>query len=158
MSQEEQVVRMQTEVLLEYLILAIVALIGSFSKEYLRIMKCNDSCLLEDIKWSRVFLSTFTSFILVYSFSDYLTIHIGYKVLTFCSFVMGLLGFQLLEKMATIEGLRKLIGQAIEILKLIEGKGTTLDREGRGSRRSTNSTKTKTKPSAKTVDDYVGGE
>ena len=134
---------MQIEIFLEYLILAIVSLIGSYSKEYLRIMNCKDSCPLENIRWARIFLSTSTSFILVYSFSNYLIGYLTYKVVVGVSYVVGLLGFQILGYLATIEGVQYLLKEGLKLFhQFMDFKreqdradtyGEINSKEGRGS-------------------------
>ena len=135
--------RVHIEIFLEYLVLAIVSLIGSYSKEYLRIMGCKDSCPLESTRWSRIFLSTSTSFILVYSFSNYLIVHLTYNGVVGLAYVAGLLGFQLTEYLATIEGVQLLLKEGLKLFhqfmdfKREQDKADTYgeinSKEGRGS-------------------------
>lgn len=117
---------MNTEIFLEYLILFVVALIGSYSKEYLIIMQ---SPCVYNVRWSKIFLSTFTSFILIFSFSDWLLQHVSHKILVSVTFVTGLVGFQLLEKLATMEGIRELVHDFIEFRRMSNGSKNT-DKDG----------------------------
>lgn len=90
------------------LIIIITSLAGSYGKDYLRIMK---STRPEKVSLSNVFLSTFTATLVIYGFSDMLVEKFGDKFLAFASFVCGLVGFQLMEKLSTIDGVLGLIKQ-----------------------------------------------
>lgn len=59
------------------------------------------------VKLTRIFVSTITSSILMYSFTDILAVHLGLssKVLISVYFFCGLSGFNALEKLSTIEGI-----------------------------------------------------
>ena len=142
---------MQAEIFIEYLVYAIVCLLGSITQEYMRIMKSNPTCpLLRELQWPRIFLSTFTSFILVYSFSGYLARTFWVECIALAAYTLGILGFEITEKMATISKFRSLAGIGIEFLTMISSKGKIDNREGRGSRRST-------KPKKVNTEDAEGG-
>ena len=64
-----------------------------------------------------VFLSTITSSITIYSFSDFIIDYIGIKGLVFSSFLVGLLGFELLTQLSTLKGVFKWIDIIIKITR-----------------------------------------
>ena len=63
------------------------------------------------------FLSTITASITVYSFSDFIVEYIGLKGLVFSSFLVGLIGFELLNQLSTLKGVFKWIDIIIKITR-----------------------------------------
>jgi len=90
------------------LFIIITALAGSYGKEYMRIMKSDHP---EHISISNVLLSTFTATLVIYGLSNIIIERFGEKFLTFASFVCGLVGFQLMEKLSTVDGILGLCKQ-----------------------------------------------
>jgi hypothetical protein len=66
----------------------------------------------EKVSLSTVLLSTFTATLVIYGVSDILTDKFGERFLALASFVCGLVGFQLMEKLSTIDGIFGLYRQA----------------------------------------------
>lgn len=91
------------------LVIIITALAGSYGKDYLRIMKSKKA---ERVSLSTVLLSTFTASLVIYGVSNILTEKFGERFLALASFVCGLVGFQLMEKLSTIDGIFGLYKQA----------------------------------------------
>lgn len=87
------------------LIIIISALAGSYGKDYLRIMKSSKP---EKVSLTNVLLSTFTATLFAYGFSIFLIEKFGERILAIFSFVCGLIGFQLMEQLSTIDGILRL--------------------------------------------------
>lgn len=79
--------------------------VGSFSKDYLNLF--NQRSKKMDMK--RILISTVAAFIISYASSDLVIRLIGFKGLIGVSYVIGLSGFDLLNRMNSIEKLFHLI-------------------------------------------------
>jgi hypothetical protein len=108
-------------------IIVALSLSGSYGKDYLRILR---SPTPSRISISNILLSTITASICTYGLSDIIVTNIGPKALLVISFIMGLIGFQLLEKLSTIEGV---LGLAKDIKALDGNSGSQSNRERRNS-------------------------
>ena len=98
---------------LNIILIIFISFLGSFSKDYLKVLNnpINKFNIIE------VFLSTITSSITIYSFSDFIIDYIGIKGLVFSSFLVGLLGFELLTQLSTLKGVFKWIDIIIKITR-----------------------------------------
>ena len=98
---------------LNIMLIIFISFLGSFSKDYLKVLNnpINKFNIIE------VFLSTITSSITIYSFSDFIVEYIGIKGLVFSSFLVGLIGFELLNQLSTLKGVFKWIDIIIKITR-----------------------------------------
>ena len=101
---------------LQFMLIMLSALAGSYAKDYQRAIKCGSG----RVDMRRVFLSDVTATVVMFALSDYVVDKWGMKVLITLSFIAGLIGFQLLEKLSTIEGLKDLI---LDYLAFRRGEG-----------------------------------
>lgn len=99
------------------LTIIIATLAGSYGKDYLRIMQ---SPKPEKVSITTICLSTVTATIAMYGLADFVADKFGEKMLPFISLIMGLIGFQLLEKLSTIEGV-------LNLTKQIRGGGANVE-------------------------------
>lgn len=85
----------------QILVIIVFCFTGSIIKDIYNTIIDKDS----KVKLARIFVSSITACILSYSFTDPL-IHLGVssKVLVSIYFVSGLVGFNLLEKLTSVEG------------------------------------------------------
>ena len=93
-----KVILKNLDAIIEFSMILVTTLAGSYSKDYLRMMKCTCPCGV-DVK--RATLSTITATIVVLCLAPYITSYLGQRLLILVSFIAGLVGFQLLEKLST---------------------------------------------------------
>jgi len=98
---------------LNIILIIFISFLGSVSKDYLRVL--NNP--IKKFNLIKVFLSTVTASITVYSFSDFIIEYIGIKGLVFSSFLVGLIGFELLNQLSTLRGVFKWIDIIIKIMR-----------------------------------------
>ena len=87
----------QTEELIIVLVIVIMSLIGSLSKDYINLMKQGIK-----MKIGRILLSTVCSSILTYTFSIYILDKLYFRGLVGVSYFVGLLGFELVSKFSSL--------------------------------------------------------
>lgn len=87
----------QTEELIIVLVIVIMSLIGSLSKDYINLMKQGIK-----MKIGRIILSTVCSSILTYTFSIYILDKLYFRGLVGVSYFVGLLGFELVSKFSSL--------------------------------------------------------
>ena len=87
----------QTEELIIVLVIVIMSLMGSLSKDYINLMKQGIK-----MKIGRIVLSTVCSSILTYTFSIYILDKLYFRGLVGVSYFIGLLGFELVSKFSNL--------------------------------------------------------
>lgn len=104
--------RISNELLIELLMIFILALIGSCTKDYYNMLKDER----RKISISRIFVSAISATFFVFGFlSDYLIKTYDVKGLMSASFFFGLIGFKLIEKFSNV-------GELIRFILGIGGK------------------------------------
>jgi hypothetical protein len=98
---------------LNIILIVFISFLGSVSKDYLKVL--NNP--IKKFNIMEVFLSTVTASITIYSFSDFIIEYIGIKGLVFSSFLVGLIGFELLTQLSTLKGVFKWIDIIIKITR-----------------------------------------
>ena len=98
---------------LNIILIVFISFLGSVSKDYLKVL--NNP--IKKFNIIEVFLSTITASITIYSFSDFIIEYIGIKGLVFSSFLVGLIGFELLNQISTLKGVFKWIDIIIKITR-----------------------------------------
>lgn len=98
---------------LNIILIIFISFLGSVSKDYLKVL--NNP--IKKFNIMEVFLSTVTASITIYSFSDFIIEYIGIKGLVFSSFLVGLIGFELLTQLSTLKGVFKWIDIIIKITR-----------------------------------------
>ena len=91
---------MLTENLLLFILTSTFCLIGSYAKEYLRLW---NRCATI-ISTKRIFVAAATATIIAFGVSDDLLARFGIKGYPMSCFFIGLIGFELLERMSNIDG------------------------------------------------------
>ena len=83
---------------LNIMLIIFISFLGSISKDYLKVLDNP----IKKFNMMEAFLSTITASITIYSFSDFIVKYIGIKGLVFSSFLVGLIGFELLNQLSTL--------------------------------------------------------
>lgn len=91
------------------LLIFLLSFFGSIGKDYLRMFN-----MQKHMSLSRILLSTITSTVFIFALCDMIVEYCGVKGLMCVSFISGLLGFELLQRISTIGGLIKFIGNILE--------------------------------------------
>lgn len=91
------------------LVIFLLGFFGSIGKDYLRMFSFHQHMSL-----SRVLLSTVTSTIFIFAVSDVVIEYSGIKGLMCVSFIFGLLGFEVLQRISTIGGLFRFIVNMVQ--------------------------------------------
>jgi hypothetical protein len=100
-------------------IVLLLAFVGSVAKDY--IAAFNGEHRLSIV---RILLSTVTACLLIMVFSDFLIDKLGIKGLVGVSFFAGLIGFELLQDISSIDGLLKLVNKITAILSILKEDDT----------------------------------
>ena len=90
--------------ILSFLVIIALSFVGSLSKDYILLFKYN-----QRIKFGRIILSTVTSSIFCYCLEPIAVNYLGFRGLVALSFLSGLVGFEVLTKVSTINGVASLI-------------------------------------------------
>ena len=98
---------------LNIILIIFISFLGSISKDYLKVLDNP----IKKFNMMEAFLSTITASITIYSFSDFIVEYIGIKGLVFSSFLVGLIGFELLNQLSTLKGVFKWIDIIIKITR-----------------------------------------
>ena len=99
--------------ILNIILIIFLSFLGSMSKDYLKVL--NNP--IEKFSIIKVFLSTITASISIYSFSDFIIKYFNIKGLIFSSFLIGLVGFELLNQVSTLKGVFKWVDIIIKIMR-----------------------------------------
>ena len=108
-----------SEDILIFCIVLLLAFVGSVAKDY--IAAFNGEHRLSIV---RILLSTVTACLLIMVFSDFLIDKLGIKGLVGVSFFAGLIGFELLQDISSIDGLLKLVNKVTAILSILKEDDT----------------------------------
>ena len=108
-----------SEDILIFCIVLLLAFVGSVAKDY--IAAFNGEHRLSIV---RILLSTVTACLLIMVFSNFLIDNLGIKGLVGVSFFAGLIGFELLQDISSIDGLLKLVNKVTAILSILKEDDT----------------------------------
>ena len=108
-----------SEVILIFCIVLLLAFVGSVAKDY--IAAFNGEHKLNIV---RILLSTVTACLIIMVFSNFLIDNLGIKGLVGVSFFAGLIGFELLQDISSIDGLLKLVNKVTAILSILKEDDT----------------------------------
>lgn len=115
---------LRVEDCIEFFLIFFVAFLGSFSKDYLKLIRLE----IGKITFTNVLLSTVTSSFLLFAISPYIEEKFGVRGLMMVSFIGGLLGFEILERISSIKGVIEFIEEVVQIY--YNRKPTIRDKEG----------------------------
>lgn len=101
----------KAEFLVEYLLIFFIAFAGSFVKYGLFVYKG----LSNKISIITILLSAITASFVVFAASPYIQEHLGIRGLMVISFFIGLVGFQLLERLSTLEGMMDFMRDVLDL-------------------------------------------
>lgn len=82
------------------LVIVIFTLAGSIVRDIFNTLSGTDN----HVKLTRILISAITSSILMYSLTDILSIKITDRILVSIYFISGLIGFEILTKLTSVEG------------------------------------------------------
>ena len=102
------------EDILEICIIFFFSFIGSFAKDYLKMIRLSKRVYFNFIE---IILSTCTASVITYALSIHIQQYAGTRGLVFVSFVIGLLGFELLIRLSSINGVITLITTLIDLYR-----------------------------------------
>lgn len=111
MSEIEELIGIQN--ILEFALIFFLAFIGSFAKTYLKMLHSPNN--RHKINFIEVILSTFTATIFVFTFSVDVQNKIGIKGLMLVSFLGGLVGFELLVRISSLQGLMGMLSNVLSM-------------------------------------------
>lgn len=83
-----------------FIIIIILSFVGSLAKDYISLFKYDAK-----INYIRILLSTITASIVTFFLESYITETFGFRGLVIASFMVGLIGFELLEHMSSLNGI-----------------------------------------------------
>jgi len=97
-------------------IILFVAFVGSFAKDYLKMFN-----LQHRMSFTKIILSTFTASIIIFAFAPEIVDKWGIRCLSVISFIGGLVGFETLQRISTVDGLVELLEKIIRLAVNILG-------------------------------------
>lgn len=95
-----------------FIAILIICWLGSLAKDFIIVFKGEEKKYMNltfKYRATKVALSTATSTLLVFALSDTIIDHIGFKGLLFISLMVGIVGFELLERISTLNRIIELI-------------------------------------------------
>ena len=95
-------------------IIFFVSFIGSFAKVYLKLMRLKPK-VDHHFNMTEVVLSSFTATIIIFAFSPYIEAAFSLRGVILCSFITGLVGFELLNRLSSIKGIIALLASIIQL-------------------------------------------
>lgn len=95
-------------------IIFFVSFIGSFAKVYLKLMRLKPK-VDHHFNMTEVILSSFTATIIIFAFSPYIEAAFSLRGVILCSFITGLVGFELLNRLSSIKGIIALLASIIQL-------------------------------------------
>ena len=98
---------MEQEQVLLFVFTAALCLVGSFSKECLRMWQKATPC----VSAMRVLVAGMSATMFAFGGSDYLHAHFGFKFYVTSCWVFGLVGFELLERSSRLDEILKFINE-----------------------------------------------
>lgn len=111
------------------LIIGILSFFGSVGKDYLAMFYYH-----RDMNPIRIILSTITSLLVIFGVSDVILEYTGVKGLMLASFLCGLVGFELLQRLSTIKGLFGILEELIAFKKFIDNTSVNDQEDSKSSR------------------------
>ena len=124
-----------------YALLMISSLIGSYTKIYVESQKSNltDEEKEEhaDVPFGRIIISTFSGLCIVIIISEFYTLSL--KFFLVISYIAGILGYQIVERITTIEGFLSIVKDVISIVERVLGINRGNGGSGSGSLPSSSS-------------------
>ena len=109
----QEVTTLAAEDLIGLAIIFFVSFIGSFAKVYLKLMRLKPEG--HHFNMTEVVLSSFTATIIIFAFSPYIEAAFSLRGVVLCSFIAGLVGFELLNRLSSIKGIIALLGSIIQL-------------------------------------------
>ena len=97
------------------LIIGLLSFFGSVGKDYLAMFSYH-----RRMNPIRIILSTITSLLVVFGMSEIILEYIGVKGLMLSSFLCGLLGFELLQRISTLKGLFGFLEKLVAFKKFMD--------------------------------------
>ena len=97
------------------MIIGILSFFGSVGKDYLAMFSYH-----RRMNPIRITLSTVTSLLVIFGVSDVILEYTGVKGLMLASFLCGLVGFELLQRLSTIKGLFGILEELIAFKKFMD--------------------------------------
>lgn len=134
MSEIEELIGIQN--ILEFALIFFLAFIGSFAKTYLKMLHSPDN--RHKINFIEVILSTFTATIFVFTFSTDVENKIGIKGLMLVSFLGGLVGFELLVRISSLQGLMGMLSNVLIMYNNYKSMDVQKDNESKEFRDNMN--------------------
>lgn len=102
------------EDILEICIIFFFSFIGSFAKDYLKMIRLGKRVYFNFIE---IVLSTATASVITYALSVHIQQYVGTRGLVLFSFIIGLLGFELLIRLSSINGVITLLTTLIDLYR-----------------------------------------
>lgn len=118
----QEITTLAAEDLIGIVIIFFVSFIGSFAKVYLKLMRLKPG-KEHHFNMIEVVLSSFTATIIIFAFSPYIEAYLSLRGIILCSFIAGLVGFELLIRLSSIKGIIALL---ISIIQLYDNYTKTL--------------------------------
>ena len=134
MGEIEELIGIQN--ILEFALIFFLAFIGSFAKTYLKMLHSPDN--RHNINFIEVILSTFTATIFVFTFSTDVENKIGIKGLMLVSFLGGLVGFELLVRISSLQGLMGMLSNVLSMYNNYKSMDVQKDNESKEFRDNVN--------------------
>ena len=97
------------------LIIGLLSFFGSVGKDYLAMFSYH-----RRMNPIRIILSTITSLLVVFGMSEIILEYIGVKGLMLSSFLCGLVGFELLQRISTLKGLFGFLEKLVAFKKFMD--------------------------------------
>ena len=114
----------------------ILEMLESFAKTYLKMLHSPDN--RHKINFIEVILSTFTATIFVFTFSTDVENKIGIKGLMLVSFLGGLVGFELLVRISSLQGLMGMLSNELIMYNNYKSMDVQKDNESKEFRDNMN--------------------
>ena len=106
------------------LIIGILSFFGSVGKDYLAMFYYH-----REMNPIRIILSTITSLLVIFGVSDVILEYTGVKGLMLASFLCGLVGFELLQRISTLKGIFGLLERLVAFKKFMEASGSVQEND-----------------------------
>lgn len=100
--------------ILDITVIIFFAFMGSFGKVYLKMLQLKPG-KKHEFKFIEVLLSTCTASVTVFAFSIYIEDHFTIRGLVMISFIAGLVGFELLVRLSSINGIMNLLSTIVNL-------------------------------------------
>lgn len=110
------------------LIIGILSFFGSVGKDYLALFSYH-----RQMNHVRIILSTITSLLVIFGVSDVILDYTGVKGLMLSSFLCGLVGFELLQRISTLKGLFGILEKLIAFKKFVDNASVENQEDNKSS-------------------------